>query len=740
MAFAIRHATTGVVPLVSLLGLLLVSFYLLGVATESAARFEQQYLWLLLFNLGLLIALVLLIVINVITLVRQALARKPGARLTVRLMAILVLLALIPVTIVYIFSVRLLERSIESWFDVRVEYALEEALELSRASLDVLMRQLKQQTQPMAQHLADIPDTVAPPVVHTMQRDSGAREMTLFNESHRVIATSSEASSSILPQLPGETILNLAYRGDAYIGLDPINASTFQVRLVFRVSKATPGREARFLQVLYPLSPRISQLAQGVEDASQQYRALVYLRKPLKESFVLALSLVLLLGTLFAVWAAFFVSRKLVAPIRKLAEGTKAVAAGDLTLKLPVTTKDDLGLLVMSFNEMTAHLAQARDTAKHSQRLLENQHAYLEALLENLSSGVLSVDSKFTLRTANAAASHILGLDLERYVGHCLTDIATEHPLSTEFWSHLHPRLQDTAPQWEEQVVLLGTRGRTILILRGVKLPARGHLGDGHVIVFDDITTLIRAQRDAAWAEVARRLAHEIKNPLTPIQLCTERLQHKLLARLPTADAQILERAAHTIIQQVESMKTMVNAFGDYARPPSMASEPIDLHRLIADTAELYLNNATDTALILKLNAPSPYIAADPVRMRQVLHNLIKNALEALASCEQRKLVIKTQMAQAMGADFVEIILSDNGPGFSAEILERAFEPYVTSKPKGTGLGLAMVKKIVEEHGGLVEVGNNLTGGARVSIRLPVADVYAHEPHPHEPAIRSDVA
>ncbi|MGH8501690.1 MAG: ATP-binding protein [Gammaproteobacteria bacterium] len=713
-----KRASISLIPVLGLFAVLLVSLYLMADATDNATRFGRSYTWLLVLNTLVLIVLVYLIGANLIGLIRQVMARQPGARLTARLMLMSIVLAVVPVAIVFTFSIRMLDRGIDSWFDVRVDNALQDALELSRSSLDLVMRQLKHQTEPMAKFLAGVPDALAPLNLHDLLRDSGAVELTLFGADSRIIATSSEVSSAIVPQLPSDTILRLVNQGQRYVGLDPDKHSNLRIRVVVPVPNSAISSEPRFLQALYPLTDRISALAGSVEGAFGQYNELVYLREPLKQSFMLTLSLVLLLGLLFAVWAAFYSSRRLMAPISELAEGTKAVAAGEYHKRLPVASQDDLGLLVQSFNQMTEKLSAARDAADRSQRLVESQRAYLQTLLEHLSSGVMSLDKDRILRTVNAAASQILGLDLEAYQERRFTDLGREHPMLARFCEILEPLVANARGEWQEQMVLFSANGRKILICRGAPLPADGGLSGGHVVVFDDITALVQAQRDAAWGDVARRLAHEIKNPLTPIQLSAERLRRKLLPQLSRNDAEVVDRATHTIVQQVESMKTMVNAFRDYARPPAMQVAPLDFNKLILEMVELYRANPVGARLELDLDQSAPQINGDSVRIRQLLHNLIKNSLEALEGYKQGVLRISTRCIEDGGSQFLDMRVADNGPGFPATLLDRLFEPYVTSKVKGNGLGLAIVKKIVEEHGGMVWAQNTRKGGACVLIRL----------------------
>lgn len=726
-----KRFPAGLLSIVGLFSLVLFSLYMMSDASQNSERFGRLYIGLLILNASILVALFIVINFQLIKLVLRAKERQTGSRLTLRVVLFFVVLSLIPAATVYIFSVQLLQRGIDSWFDVSVERALEDALDLSRSSLDLHMRQLRKLTIPMAETLAETPNSLASLTLNDMLKSSGAVEMTLFGHHNRIIASSGEIASSIIPRTPSESVLRLVNDRVSYIGLDPVKDTGLQIRLVVPVSPTSQNAENRVLQVLYPFNERINDLANSVQGAFGKYNELVYLRTPLKQNFLLTLSLVLLIGVLFAVWAAIFLSGKLMSPISELAQGTKAVAAGDYHKRLPVGKKDDLGLLVLSFNQMTERLAQARDAAEHSQRIVEGQRAHLQTVLEHLSSGAMSLDLDLVLDTVNAAASQILGANLSEYTGYRLSDLGRLNPLLSRFCESLEPHLiKEDKQEWAEQVVLFSSGGRKVLMCRGARLPNHANLPGGHVVVFDDVTALIQAQRDAAWGEVARRLAHEIKNPLTPIQLSAERLRRKLLPQLNPPESEILDRSTRTIVQQVESMKTMVNAFRDYARPPSMEVTPLDLNELISDVIELYRSNPTDAELELSLDERSPLIKADGVRIRQLLHNLIKNSLEALQNVKDAVLRIQTQCSSE--SPLVNITVSDNGPGFPEELMDRLFEPYVTTKPKGNGLGLAIVKKIVEEHGGMVAAENGPEGGARVHIRLlSIERDLAERPPPH---------
>jgi nitrogen fixation/metabolism regulation signal transduction histidine kinase len=499
-----------------------------------------------------------------------------------------------------------------------------------------------------------------------------------------------------------------------YVGLDQISGVGLNIRVVVPVD----GAGGRVLQVLYPVSQRLAVLTDNVQSTYARYDRLRYLRDWLKFSFALTLSLVLLLSLLTAVWAAFYAARRLVAPIRTLAIGTRAVASGDYSRRLPLPSHDEFGVLVQSFNDMTGKIALAQEQARRSQQQVESQRAYLEAVLERLSSGVLTLDSQQVLRTANAAAGHILGAEINDMTGRPLTALAEDHGHLAQFVMALAGPLQAGAQEWREEITLFGAGGRQVLICGGASLPGVTDSGDGYVVVFEDVTTLIQAQRDAAWGEMARRLAHEIKNPLTPIRLSAERLRHKYLKSLAEAEADLLDRSTHTIIQQVEAMQEMVKAFSEYARAPKLERRALDLNALINEVLDLYRDH-TPVQWVMHLQEALPAVEADVGRFRQLLHNLIKNALDALAERNDGRITITTLCAEESGFSFVELRVDDNGPGFPPGLLGRLFEPYVTTKPKGTGLGLAIVKKIVDEHGGVI-MAENTRDGASVVIRLPL--------------------
>jgi len=650
--------------------------------------------------------------------VRQYRAGAAGSRLTVRLVLVFVVLSVIPVTIVYYFSLQFLQRGVDSWFDVRIEKSLEDALQLSQVSLDLRQRELVKQMPSVVGTLRDVTDSNAGLVLSDLQDRTGAVELSLLGKNNRIIAFSSADPGKVVPHRSDEDVLMQVRSGSHYVGLEPIKDSGIHVRLVFPVPAGNAtGTELRILQALFPIDQRLNTLAGNVQNYFTVYKKLNYLRGQLKKSFLLTLSMVLLLSLFSAVWVAFFSAQRLMAPVRDLAEGTQAVSEGDYDKQLPVAGNNELGFLVQSFNDMTRRIAQARLQAQDSQQQVESQRAYLEAILGNLSSGVMTLDHDLYIRTNNPIASKILGVNLQAYIGRPVDDIALAHGPLQRFVTILKP-LSIGQDQWQEEVVLFSQAGRKVLMCRGTTLvDEQGQSGD-HVIVFDDITALVQAQRDAAWGEVARRLAHEIKNPLTPIQLSAERLQFKFQNKMNEEDSRMLSRSTETIVHQVEAMKEMVNAFTDYARAPAMDLQRIDLNSLVFEVTEMY--KMPELRMKRQLDERSPLIQADATRLRQLLHNLIKNALEAMEDNKIMKIDITTRCMDEAGCRFVELGIRDYGHGFPEQAMGHYFEPYITTKNKGTGLGLAIVKKIVEEHGGMVTAENLPDQGAIITIRLPV--------------------
>jgi nitrogen fixation/metabolism regulation signal transduction histidine kinase len=747
----LKRALTGIVPLTVLSGLLLASLILMSAATQHSELLGRVYSVLLLVNVLGIVLLLALILYNFLRLIDQYRARQPGSRLTMRLLLLFVTLAVAPVLVVFFFSVQTLHRGIDNWFDVRIEKALNDAVQLGRTALDALKQDLLKNTQEMAAELERLTLGDASglagmravlPTLSNLREAYGVGEITLLAPDGRILASASEVAlegTTLAPPRPAEAVLSRVRQGETYAGFDVVGRNSVRLRAVVPVYARDAGAAPRMLQVLQPLPPRYATLTESVQSAYAEYQTLLFLRGPLKFGFTLTLGLVALLTMLVAVWAAMFVARRLTAPITELAEGTRAVAQGDYRRELPVRSHDELGVLVESFNDMTRRIGRAQSQIRKSQQEAVRARTYVETVLTHLSSGVLSFDARHRLRTHNAAAAHILGIGLESAAGKSADWLGAEHPTLAPFADTVASAMAAGDNEWQAEVTLTGATGRRILMLRGTLLPGVRARAGGYVVVFDDVTTLIQAQREAAWGDVARRMAHEIKNPLTPIQLSAERIRHKYLRLLPADEQATLERATRTIVDQVESLKSMVNAFSDYARPAVLEVESVQLNDLVRDVVELYKSDQGPTtdktlplrppegakgrAAVLKLDLADdlPLVRADSKRLRQVLHNLLINARDALSGTRNPQVSLRTGHVMQAERPYVELTISDNGPGFPEPLLGRLFEPYTTTKQKGTGLGLAIVKRIVEEHGGQILAENRARGGAAVTLRLPAA-------------------
>ncbi|MGD2082389.1 MAG: ATP-binding protein [Chromatiales bacterium] len=722
---ALKAFSRRVLPVFALLALLLVALDLMSSAVQNSATLSRLFIPLLVFSVLGLVALVVLIVFNLVRLLGQFRRREPGSRLTARMVAMFVLLSVLPVTVVYYYSLQFLLRGIDSWFDVQIDQAMEDALALGQASLDLHKRVRLRQTERMLTGISDASEAAMALSLGELRLEYGAQEVTLMNKSGGVIASSIESPAELVPDMPHSTVIQQVRNGENFVGLVlPDDGELMQVRVVV----ADPDGRPLLLQALYTTSAQITEFSERVQGSYTRYKELAFLRGSLKFSFTLTLSLVLLFALLSAVWAAFSSARRLVAPIRDIAAGTRAVADGDYGQQLPVPgAHDELGFLVASFNTMTRRIALARDEADRSKREVEAQRAYLQTVLGRLLSGVMVFSADLRLRISNQAAEAILRVGLGPYLDRPVDELAEASPSLRQFVDLLETALRDNDSEWREEVSLYGGDGRQVLLCRSTPLAVPEEQGAGHVLVFDDVTALIKAQRDAAWGEVARRLAHEIKNPLTPIQLAAERLRRKYLSRLPESEVDVLDRATHTIVQQVEAMKEMVNAFSDYARPPRMRAEPLEIDALVSEIMDLYSPGESGPGIEVRLGAHGARIEADPMRLRQVVHNLVKNAQEAVGDVERGRIEVATAVREDRDCRFVEIRVEDNGPGFSAEVLSHLFEPYVTTKAKGTGLGLAIVKKIVEEHGGMISAHNCPGGGGCVVLRLPQVMQHQHK-------------
>jgi nitrogen fixation/metabolism regulation signal transduction histidine kinase len=716
-AGALKPFLRGAFPVFLLLASLLTVLHLMSSAVQNSATLSRLFIPLLVLSVAGLVLLLALVTYNLVRLGLQSRRREAGSRLTGRMVAMFVVLSLLPVSVVYYYSLVFLLRGIDSWFDVQIDEAMQDALSLSQASLDLHKRVRLKQTERMIGEVSDSSAAAMALSLGELRARYDAQELTLMDLGGGVIGSSLESPAELVPDMPHSTVIQQVRNGENFVGLAlPEEGELLRVRVVV----ADPDGRPLMMQALFTTSVQMTELSERVQKSYTRYKELAFLRGSLKFSFTLTLTLVLMFTLLSAVWAAFFSARRLVAPIRDIAAGTRAVAEGNYDQRVPLPrAQDELGFLVASFNTMTRRIAQARDEAERSRHEVEAQRTYLQTVLDRLLSGVIVVEDDLRLRIANQAAHQLLRVDLGAYLGHPVEQLGRDAPELSQFVDSLRGALAEAGADWREEITVYRAEGRQVLLCRSTRLAGAEGQGSGHVLVFDDITALIKAQRDAAWGEVARRLAHEIKNPLTPIQLAAERLRHKYLSRLPPEEAAVLDRSTHTIIQQVEAMKGMVNAFSDYARPPHMETKPLELDQLVSEIMDLYGPEGRGPVVEVHTGSQGALIEADPARLRQVIHNLVKNAQEAIGQTPGGWIRVSTWEREEGGCHFVEVRVEDNGPGFGEGLLSQSFEPYVTTKSKGTGLGLAIVKKIVEEHGGMISAHNRAGGGGCVVLRLP---------------------
>ncbi|MDR0379822.1 MAG: HAMP domain-containing protein [Candidatus Accumulibacter sp.] len=684
--------------------------FLLASASANTTLFAKHYPWLLGVNAVVALALLALIAWQVRLLWREHRSRVFGSRLKFRLMLVFGLMAVLPGVLIYGVSMQFVTKSIETWFDVRVEKALESGLDLGRSALDFLLDDLSEKGRAIALELGEIPEPQWRVALSRLREQSGVQYIALFSTSGQLQITATSDLSVIVPPAPTFETLRQARLGRGYYEIEGVGENLV-LRVLVPVIPAGLGTETRLLQLTQPVPGHLALNAERVQDVYRDYQELSLGRQGLTRLYATTLTLTLLFALFTAIATAFVMARRLSAPLSILAEGTQAVAAGDFTPRRATDSHDELGILTRSFNRMTRQLDDARrDTERHRAEV-ESARAYLESILAKLSAGVLVFDRQFRLRTVNDGAQAILDDAFDELQGEAV-----------EVW----PRLQDigqvirkafighSREEWQMQIERVKPGGAPqILSLRGTRLPEER--GGGFVLVFDDVTQLVAAQRSAAWGEVARRLAHEIKNPLTPIQLSAERLQLKLAGRLNGGDADMLDRSTQTIINQVQAMKRMVNEFSDYARLPPPALTELDLNALIREVLGLYETSPAD--ITLELDAALPPILGDATQLRQIIHNLLRNAEDAQAAVPDPSIHLGTRRA----GDMAEFTVIDAGPGFPEELMGRVFEPYVTTKAGGTGLGLAIVRKIVDEHHGRIRINNRPPGGAEVSLRLPLA-------------------
>jgi len=688
--------------------------FLLATASANTALFARSYNLLLVLNFTMVAVLMGLVGYQLLRLRKQHKAGVFGSRLAARLVLFFALIAVLPGALLYIVSWQFLGNSIESWFDVRVDRALEGGLNLARGALDYPLKEVTNKATQLALTLQEAEPASVSSRLNRASEQAGIYEATLFSSSGGVLAVAGISGSTLTPQPPPAQALRKARLQQTYSAIEQIPEQGRVLRVVVPVNGADPLEPLRFLQVIEPVPKQLQQDLEKVEAGYRDYQEISFSRAALKRLYALTLTLTLLLALLSALGLAVLLSEQFSRPLGLLAEGTRAVAQGDFSRRHPVQSRDELGVLTESFNTMTAQLAEAQQKEEENRKAIETTRAYLESVLANLSAGVLAFDNAFRLRTANPSAAVILQQPLADLIGVPLADWERRMPALAAFADLVAEGFRSGRDgQWQRQAEVSVSNQTRVLLMRGSGLP--GEPAPGCVVVFDDVSELVQAQRDAAWAEVARRLAHEIKNPLTPIQLSAERLAVKLTGKLDGADEEALMRGTQTIIAQVAAMKHMVDDFAIYARQPRPGKmQPVNLNALLLEVLALYENLRPYVSL--KLPEHDAVIQGEPTRLRQVFHNLIQNALDAQVDVSDPAY----EFAVAARGNELTLSVADAGSGFPEDMMRRAFEPYETTKAKGTGLGLAIVKKIVDEHHGRVTIENRRPRGARVILHFPL--------------------
>ena len=692
--------------------------FLLSKASSSSEFISGSSYTIVLILSGFFILSLIAIIANQIKkLFRNIKKDVIGSRLSLRLVMSFTLMAVIPGLIVYLVSVNFLTRSIESWFNVKVESALDGGLKLGQKALDIMLTDMELKAERMAFSLSSLPETSQYAALSDLREKIGVQDATIISDQGKIIAVSSNDAESFLPALP--TLIQLKQaENNIYGKIEPITNKGLYLRVLAPINGTSVSNEKLILQILQPVPNSLSTLAESVQDVFQDYQKLSYSRYSLKLIFSITLTLVLMLAILTAVAIGFLLSRKLSEPLALLAEGTKKIAKGNFKTILPEKGKDELGVLVRSFNSMTMQLDRATQTSENNQIRLESARSYLETVLAHLSSGVIVINDAMEIKSFNIAASKILQVDLSKNKDRLLTSISNKNKLLKDFVVSIQEEIKASNRKIQTGVIrqfeIRYEKNNQVLSLQITTLPQ--NKVNNYVLMIDDITMMIQAQRNAAWSEVARRLAHEIKNPLTPIQLSAERIKHKLESKLNKDDTEILNKAISTIVNQVDAMKTMVNEFSEYARAPKLNLESTDINETIIEISHLFENSGIK--ITTNLYKELPKIKVDVNMMRQVLINLIQNAQDAMVNITKKpNIKISTNKYK----NYLILSIEDNGPGFSEDILKKAFEPYVTTKSHGTGLGLAIVKKIIEEHEGNIVVENTKSRGAHINIQLPIS-------------------
>jgi len=721
------------VATVAVLGAALVLAFVLSLTGQSEGFYERNFIWLFWLNVSVGGLLVVVIAVALARLALRQRRGKFGTRLLTKLAGIFALVGLLPGLVIYTVSYQFVSRSIEIWFDVKVATALDAGLALGKGTLQSLVDELGTKTRQAAERLGDERITVTPLSLERLREQLDVRDLALLGANGQILISAGGGAAAMAPERPGAEALRAARLGRVFSqieGLDeelqagkPGPGARVRALALVRDTEISlkPGEE-RFLLAVQPVPPQLAADALAVQTAYSEYQQRALARNALGRMYIGTLTLALVLSVFGAVLLAALLGNQLVRPLLLLADGVRQVAAGDLRAKPVFASRDELGGLTRSFADMTAQLSDAREAVQRGVTQLEGARTRLQTILDNLTAGVVVFDRDGHIDTVNPGATRILRVPLSVYRGQRLNEVPELGEFAQRVWQRFE--LHATSPEdgerdhWQEAFELHpGERDTKMLLVRGATLP-----NDARLMVFDDITEVVSAQRSAAWSEVARRLAHEIKNPLTPIQLSAERLQHKLQPKLEGGDEALLVRSVATIVNQVQAMKQLVNEFRDYARLPAAQLTPLDLNALVAEVLALYGAQQEQGRLQSRLTEGLPLILGDATQLRQVVHNLVQNALDAVAEQADGRVRVSTSAALGESGELRAVRLSvvDNGPGFAEKVLHRAFEPYITTKSKGTGLGLAVVKKIADEHRATVRIANLHDAGAHDAATAPV--------------------
>lgn len=705
--------------LIAISTFLLVALVVMSQILQNASQFAQTYSTLLVLSFGGVIVLFVMLIRTLIRLRKQYLSGIPGIKLTTRLTSILSIILGIPLAIIFYFSMSFVHQGIDQWFDVKTEKALENAVKLVQITLDDQTRKNLNSTQKIVKSLQNQLFITPVLTLNTLSEQLNAREVSLYKTDGQLIAYSSRENVNILPKTPPLRLFQQIRKKLTYAAIENeagTNTSYQVIRILVPITDIQSNQNYA-LQAVFSISDQLSRLSESVRIAAGQYQELSYLKGPLKTSFTVILSMVLLLTLTSALLFTIQTIQNMIRPIRILAKGTEAVAKGDYTITMPVMQDDEMGQLTQSFNDMIQQIAKARNDIKFGHQQTEMQKLYLQAIIKNLNSGVLTLDTNLRLKTINDATNTILNTELFKQQGKPIKEILGQkgNQHLRLFFDTIFPLFRKDSKPWNEQLTFDCKEGQKILLVHGSTLPSLDQKAGGFVIVIEDITQLVQAQLHAAWSDVAQRLAHEIKNPLTPIQLSAERLNYKLSDKLNDADEKLLNRMTETIIDQVGAMQNLVQAFIEYADTPEIELSQLNINNLVKDVVSMYHTPQANWQVMYHVDDTCPMINADASKLRQLLHNLIKNGLEACEGRSNTRIEVFTECQDSE----VKLAICDNGPGIAEKTRNWVFEPYATDKPKGTGLGLAIVKKIVDEHQGHIYVESDPEVKTCFIIKLP---------------------